>query len=76
MVRRRVPSRVALVTREELRRTAKLAAEFPAAQEINLHAKVAGFLKAIHVDVGGRVKRGQLIAELEAPAMNQELLPR
>ncbi len=61
------------VTRQDLGRSLELAAEFRPNQEIDLHAKVAGYLKAIHVDVGDHVKKGQLIAELEAPEMTQEL---
>jgi len=61
------------VTRQDLARSLELAAEFRPNQEIDLHAKVAGYLKAIHVDVGDHVKKGQLIAELEAPEMTQEL---
>lgn len=61
------------VTRQDLGRSLELAAEFRPNQEIDLHAKVAGYLKAIHVDVGDQVKKGQLIAELEAPEMTQEL---
>jgi RND family efflux transporter MFP subunit len=60
------------VTRQDLSRTLELAAEFRPYQEIDLHAKVAGYLKAIHVDVGDHVNKGQLIAELEAPEMMQE----
>jgi RND family efflux transporter MFP subunit len=61
------------VKREDLGRSLELAAEFRPYQEVDLHAKVAGYLKAIYVDVGDRVTKGQLIAELEAPEMSQEL---
>ena len=64
---------VAHVKRHELVRSLELAAEFRPYQEIDLHAKVSGYLKAIHVDVGDRVQKGQAIAELEAPEMMQEL---
>lgn len=60
------------VSRQDLSRTLELAAEFRPYQEIDVHAKVAGYLKAIYVDVGDHVKKGQLIAELEAPEMMQE----
>lgn len=63
----------ARVTRQDLGRSLELAAEFRPYQEIDLHAKVAGYLKAIHVDVGDRVRKGQLVAELEAPEMMQEV---
>jgi len=64
---------VQLVTRENLVRSLELSAEFRANQEIDLHAKVSGYLKAIHADAGDLVRKGQLIAELEAPEMMQEL---
>jgi|SRR5688572_21772881 len=64
---------VAQVKRHDLVRSLELAAEFRPYQEIDLHAKVSGYLKAIHVDVGDRVQKGQAIAELEAPEMMQEL---
>jgi RND family efflux transporter MFP subunit len=67
------PVAVERVRRDDLARRLELAAEFRPDQEVDLHAKVAGYLKAIHVDVGDRVVKGQLIAELEAPEMAQEL---
>lgn len=36
-------------------------------------ARASGYLKAWHVDIGGRVKKGQLLAEIEAPELNQQL---
>ena len=66
------PVSVDRVARQDLNRSLELAAEFRPFQEIDLHAKVAGYLKAIHVDVGDQVTKGQLIAELEAPEMMQE----
>ena len=64
---------VARVDREDLSRTVEVAAEFRPYQEIAVHAKVAGYVKAIYVDIGDTVKAGQLIAELEAPEVAQEL---
>ena len=61
------------VKREDLGRSLELAAEFRPYKEVDLHAKVAGYLKAIYVDVGDHVTAGQLIAVLEAPEMSQEL---
>ena len=36
-------------------------------------ARASGYLKAWHVDIGARVKKGQLLAEIEAPEINQQL---
>jgi RND family efflux transporter MFP subunit len=63
---------VARVTRQTLSRDLTLAAEFRSYQEVDLHAKVAGFLKQINVDVGDRVQAGDLIAILEVPEMVDE----
>jgi len=50
-----------------------VAAEFRPFQEVDLHAKVAGYVKSINVDVGDRVQAGQLIAVLEVPELQDEL---
>ena len=50
-----------------------MAAEFRPYQEVDIHAKVAGYLKSIHVDVGDRVSQGQLIGVLEVPEYTEEL---
>lgn len=39
-----------------------------------LYARVSGFLKAWYVDIGGTVKAGQLLAEIEAPDLDQQLM--
>jgi len=63
---------VAKVTRQDLTRDLELSAEFRPYQEIDIHAKVSGYLKSIPVDVGDTVKQGQLLAVLEVPEMMQE----
>ena len=64
---------VAKVTRGDLTQVLTVAAEFRPYEEIDVHAKVAGFLKAIYVDVGDRVQAGQLLAVLEIPELQDEL---
>ena len=39
-----------------------------------IYARVGGFLKAWYVDIGASVKAGQLLAEIEAPDLDQQLL--
>lgn len=36
-------------------------------------ARTSGYLKAWYVDIGGRVKAGQLLAEIESPEVDQQL---
>jgi len=64
---------VARAERTDLSETLTLAAEFRPFQEIDVHAKVAGYLKAIYVDVGDRVKAGQLLAVLEIPELQDDV---
>ena len=60
---------VATTKIEDLSRGIVLTAEFRPFQEVDVMAKVAGYVKEIHVDVGDRVKQGQLLAILEIPEM-------
>jgi RND family efflux transporter MFP subunit len=60
---------VAKAARADLSQTLTLEAEFRPFQEIDVHAKVAGYLKKIYVDVGDRVKAGQVLAVLEIPEL-------
>ena len=61
------------VERRDLSRSTELAAEFRPFQEVDVHAKVAGYLKSIAVDVGDRVTAGQVIAILEVPEYAEEM---
>ena len=58
---------------EDLSHGLILTAEFRPFQEIEVMAKVAGYVKKIYVDVGDRVKAGQLLAILEIPEMADEI---
>ncbi|HXJ38875.1 MAG TPA: efflux RND transporter periplasmic adaptor subunit, partial [Bryobacteraceae bacterium] len=64
---------VARVAYEDMSRKLVLTAEFRPFQEVDVMAKVAGYVKTIAVDVGGRVKQGQLLAILEIPEMADDL---
>src|SRR5436190_21674816 len=60
---------VAKAAVENISRGLVLTAEFKPFQEIDVMAKVAGYVKKINVDVGDRVKEGQLLALIEVPEM-------
>lgn len=64
---------VARVAREDLFNEVLIPAEFRPFAEVDLHAKVSGFLQEITVDIGDTVKAGQLLAKLEVPELNDEL---
>lgn len=60
-------------TRQELSRNLRLAAEFRPYQEVEIDAKVAGYVKSIYVDIGSRVKAGELLAVLEIPELQDQV---
>jgi RND family efflux transporter MFP subunit len=64
---------VATVMREDLFKELTLQAEFRPYQEIDLHAKVSGYLLQIGVDIGDTVKAGDLIGVLEVPELGEDL---
>ena len=69
-----VPSvAVARAATGDLSRGMALTAEFKPYQEIDVMAKVAGYIKQINVDVGDRVKENELLATLEIPEMADDL---
>ena len=59
--------------RSPLANRLEVAGEFLPFQEVEIHAKVAGYIRKIHVDIGDRVHAGQLLAELEVPEMTAQV---
>ena len=50
-----------------------LTAEVQAFVEAPIYARASGYLKRWLVDIGDRVKAGQLLAEIDTPELNQQL---
>ena len=51
-----------------------LPARFEAYSRAPIYARVNGYLKNWHADIGTRVKTGQVLAEVETPDLDQKLL--
>src|ERR1700757_4841237 len=64
---------VALVKRAPIEDAVTLSGAFHAYQQVDLHAKVAGYIRKIYVDVGDHVKAGQTLAVLEVPELSAEV---
>jgi RND family efflux transporter MFP subunit len=64
---------VVKVRHTPLSNTLSIAGEFLPYQEVELHAKVAGYIRNINVDIGDRVRTGQVLAVLEIPELSAEL---
>jgi multidrug efflux pump subunit AcrA (membrane-fusion protein) len=64
---------VVKVTRHDLASNLEIASEFQPYQEIQVYAKVSGYIQKLYVDWGSHVKQGQLLAVLEIPELQQQL---
>ena len=68
-----VVAAVARAERHGVGNTLTIAGEFKPFQDVDVHAKVAGYIKVIHVDVGDHVRAGQTLAILEIPELAAQL---
>ena len=67
------PASVARVERRNMGSTLNIAGAFKPFQDVDVHAKVSGYIRKIYVDVGDRVKDGQTLAVLEVPELVAQL---
>jgi membrane fusion protein, multidrug efflux system len=65
---------VALPSAKTLNPTIDLPGRLEAYYRAPIFARVSGYLKSWSADIGARVKAGQVIAEIEAPDLDQQLL--
>src|SRR5580704_1924115 len=68
------PVAVALVKQSPIVNSLTLSGAFRPYQEVDVHAKVAGYIRQIFVDVGDQVKTGQVLAILEVPELNAQVM--
>ena len=61
------------LSKESLYTSLKIPAEITAYREVDLYAKVNSYVKTLTVDVGSPVKKGQLLATLEAPELLSQM---
>jgi RND family efflux transporter MFP subunit len=67
------PVAVALARESPISDMITLSGEFRPFQEVDVHAKVAGYIRRIYVDIGDHVKTGQTLAILEVPELDAQL---
>jgi RND family efflux transporter MFP subunit len=65
---------VVRVTSKSVERQVKLPGEFEPYLAVPIYAKLGGFVKQVNVDRGSSVKQGQLLATLEAPEMQAQVV--
>ncbi len=59
--------------KKTLHRTVEQPGRVEAFEQAPLHVKIAGFVRQVHADIGDRVKKGAVLAELWVPEMEEEL---
>jgi len=64
---------VVTVSRGNLASSLTVAGQFQPYQEVELHAKVSGYIRSIKVDIGDRVHQGEILATLEVPELLDQL---
>jgi len=64
---------VVSVIRQPITKNLTVAGEFIPFQEVELHAKVAGYIRKINVDIGDKVRRGEVLAILEIPELTAQV---
>jgi RND family efflux transporter MFP subunit len=64
---------VAEVIRGSIVHRLSLAGQFQPYQVVDVHAKVSGYIRHIYVDIGDKVRQGQVIAVLEVPELDAQL---
>jgi len=64
---------VAPARRETIANSLSIAGQFMPYQNVDLHAKVAGYIRKIYVDIGDHVHQGQVLAVLEIPELVAEV---
>ena len=68
------PVEVVRVVAKPVERVVKLPGEFQPYLAVPIFARVNGFVKSVNVDRGSVVKQGQLLATLEAPEMEAQVV--
>jgi len=64
---------VVKVARRSIADNLEIASEFQPFQEVDVYAKVSGYIHKLYVDYGSHVRQGQVLAELEIPELQQQL---
>jgi RND family efflux transporter MFP subunit len=63
---------VVAVTRGSLASSLTIAGQFQPYQQVDLHAKVSGYIRWIGVDIGDKVHQGEVLAKLEVPELQDQ----
>ena len=64
---------VFILKMDSVNKEISLPGELAPNENANIRAKVQGYIKKVYVDIGSKVKRGQLLALIDAPEINSRV---
>ena len=62
--------------RRDIRRGVDEPGQVEAFEVTEIHAKIAGYVRTWHVNIGSKIKKNQVLAELDVPEIEAELEQR
>jgi membrane fusion protein (multidrug efflux system) len=65
--------KVFLLAKDSVQKTITLPGELVANENVQIRAKVQGFIRKINVDIGSKVRKGQVLAIIDAPEINSRV---
>jgi membrane fusion protein (multidrug efflux system) len=65
--------KVFILKTDSVKKTITLPGELLSLENVQIRAKVAGYIKKLNVDIGSRVKTGQVLAVIDAPEINTQV---
>jgi HlyD family secretion protein len=68
-----VPVEIVRPTRATIRRTVDEPGQVEAFEVTSIHANIAGYVKSWHVNIGSKITKGQVLAELDVPELVAEV---
>ena len=62
--------KVFVLRADSVKKTVSLPGELSALEDVQVRAKVQGYVRKLNVDIGSKVRRGQVLAVIDAPEVN------
>ena len=65
--------KVFILKTDSVKKSVSLPGNLIPLEKVQIRAKVTGYIKKLNVDIGSKVKKGQLMATIEAPEINTQV---
>ena len=65
--------KVFILKTDSVKKSVSLPGNLIPLEKVQIRAKVSGYIKKLNVDIGSKVRKGQLLATIEAPELNTQV---